>query len=165
MFFYIEEKNLPIIFKVVYEYYVKAEEVPVYTDFKSGILNLVGVLNGVRADFYPSVTHKAAYLFVQINKGHFFPNGNKRLALVVALVFSLLNGYSTVNYTKEEYRKVISVLFPAFQDFSDFPDLSPSEFALYNLSIIVADSHKYTPVFDELKSSVESFFRLCMNKL
>lgn len=49
-------------------------------------------------DYYPDFLSKAAYLFISINKNHFFSNGNKRLAYVVLWYFLHINrlAYSSV---------------------------------------------------------------------
>ena len=36
---------------------------------------------------YPTIESKAAILFYKINKGHIFPNGNKRISLACLLIF------------------------------------------------------------------------------
>jgi len=47
----------------------------------------------------------------------------------------------------------------------DFPEFEPEDFALYNLSIIVAESEKNMLSFDELKHKVETFFELMVGPL
>ncbi len=36
---------------------------------------------------YPTIESKAAILFYKINKGHIFPNGNKRISLACLIIF------------------------------------------------------------------------------
>lgn len=43
--------------------------------------------------YYPTLSDKAAYLFVSIIEGHIYSNGNKRLATVAFLYFLITNGY------------------------------------------------------------------------
>lgn len=43
-------------------------------------------------DQYPTLESKAAILFYKINKGHIFPNGNKRLSIACLLMFLQMNG-------------------------------------------------------------------------
>ncbi|MEK6882228.1 MAG: type II toxin-antitoxin system death-on-curing family toxin, partial [Nanoarchaeota archaeon] len=96
-----------------------------------GIEKLLGVLQGVQMDeFYKDLFDKAAYLLVQINKGHFFSNGNKRLALVMLMGFININDYHIKNLPKEDYKNKIKSLFPKFDDFQDFNDFSPEEFGI-----------------------------------
>ncbi|HTE48783.1 MAG TPA: type II toxin-antitoxin system death-on-curing family toxin [Candidatus Paceibacterota bacterium] len=40
---------------------------------------------------YPTIESKAAILFYKINKGHIFPNGNKRISLACLFVFLDIN--------------------------------------------------------------------------
>jgi death-on-curing protein len=42
---------------------------------------------------YPTIESKAAILFYKINKGHIFPNGNKRISLACLFVFLSINNY------------------------------------------------------------------------
>lgn len=68
---YLETENLPVIFNLVRTYYGRNEEVPAYEIYAENVAKLLGVLAGVKNNtFYPSIAQKAAYLFLQINKGH-----------------------------------------------------------------------------------------------
>jgi death-on-curing protein len=42
---------------------------------------------------YPTIESKAAILFYKINKGHIFPNGNKRISLACLFVFLDSNNF------------------------------------------------------------------------
>ena len=162
---YLEESGLEVIFEIIAQYYSKKEEVPIYIEEHDGIQKLRGVFQGVRMDhFYPAIYDKITYLFTQINKDHFFSNGNKRLALVCATLFAVLNGYKFRSFTKEEYREKIKLLFPKFDNFEDDSMFNSEAYALYNLSILVADSYKYIPQndFDTLKAGVKLFFEFCL---
>jgi death-on-curing family protein len=156
---YLEKEQLPPLFAYLAERYAKLEEVPSYSDERIGYGKILGVLEGVRMDvYYPDVLDKAAYLLIQINKGHFFSNGNKRLALVVATVFLDINGKHLKDLPKEEYRTLLTRLFPEYKDWSDFPDFSSTDFATYHLSIIIADSGTLGIAHDDLKTRVKAFF-------
>ena len=162
---YLKKDQLPTLFELVRKHYGRTEEVPAYEGYTEAIAKMSGVLDGVQNDtFYPTIAHKAAYLFIQTNKGHFFPNGNKRLALVLAIMFISVNGYKIEQLERDEYRIIISKFFPRYKSFQDFSDFFPEEFGLYNLSIIVADSFKYLENFEELKKSVEAFFESSLSK-
>ena len=108
--------------------------------------------------FYPDLLDKATYLLVSINKGHFFSNGNKRLALVVATVFLDFNERHLKAITKEAYRAILERLFPEYQGWSDFSEFTSTDFATYHLSIIIADSGALHIEHDDLKSRVKLFF-------
>ncbi len=59
--------------------------------------------------------------------------------------------------SKEKYKERFVELFPFPFEFEDYPDFSSEEFALYNLSIFIADSTKYGVTFEELKKGVQEF--------
>lgn len=58
---------------------------------------------------YPTLERKAAVLYYTINKGHFFQNGNKRIATVTLLVFLIINGYDLDVTDDELTNKAIEV--------------------------------------------------------
>lgn len=162
---YLNRDDLVDLFDIIYKHYTRYEKVPDYTSEQQGIKKLEGVFDGVKSDhFYPDIHSKAAYLFIQINKGHFFSNGNKRLALVCVLFFVFINEYEIVNRGKEEYRAKLSGFFPLFRNFQDYADFHAEEFAYYNLSILVAESEKYTTSFEELKQGVKLFFEFSLKR-
>ena len=47
-------------------------------------------------DRYPGLFEKAAMLLYFLAKGHCFPDGNKRVAIMAAIVFLDINGYETI---------------------------------------------------------------------
>jgi prophage maintenance system killer protein len=154
---YLDDQLIGVVFDIIAEFYSAKEEIPDYRN-EPGLPKLISVLQGARQDYYPTLTDKAAYLMVQINKGHFFSNGNKRLALACATVFLVMNGkHFEDTFTRDPYRKLFAELFPTFTEIEDYPDFLPKEFGLYNLSILIADSHKYVDSFDELKTGVCKF--------
>lgn len=158
---YFDKSDTDLVFRLIGEHYTRVEEVPEYANEYAGVERLLGVFEGVQSDqFYPSLEEKAAYLLVQINKGHFFSNGNKRLALVIAIGFLAFNDKRVAESTKEKYTSLLTKLFPSFESFEDQEDFSPDEYALYNISIIIADSHRYVPGndFESLKEKVVQFF-------
>lgn len=161
-----EAESINNAFKIVDEYYSNLEEVPDYQNEKEGMEKLRGVLDGVKSDtFYPSAIEKAAYLLIQINKGHFFSNGNKRLAIVISLVFLIINDYDIKDLSVDIYKTKFKKLFPAFKDAKAFKDFSSIDFACYNLSVVVADSHKYVDNFDDLKNKILEFLKFFTIKL
>ena len=149
--------------ELIAQHYSREEEIPDYQAEEAGCENLNGVLERVRMEHYPTLIEKVGYFFIQINKGHFFSNGNKRLALVCAIGLLIFND-KEVNHdlTKNDYERILLDIFPNCAEcLEDHADFNSAEFALYNLSIIVADSHKYVPEengFDMLKNKVTQFF-------
>mgnify|MGYP001557803271 CR=1 FL=1 len=156
---YLEEEDLPVIFDLIGQYYCENEEVPDYRSEANGIEKLQGIFQGVREDvYYPSLLEKAVYLFVQINKGHFFSNGNKRLSLVCGIGFLGINDIGLDSaVSKETYRELFEILFPYKFEMEDQADFTSDEFALYNLAIFIADSSRFGISFDDLKERVHKF--------
>lgn len=60
-------------------------------------------------DRYPSLFEKAAMLLYFLAKGHCFPDGNKRVAIMAAVVFLEINGYETTFDDDEGYKITIEV--------------------------------------------------------
>jgi len=80
MISYLGDEHLDPIFAFVAERYGRQEEVHEYRDNADGIAKLLGVLERARMDtYYPDLLDKATHLLIEINEGHFFSNGNKRL--------------------------------------------------------------------------------------
>src|SRR3989338_3188244 len=158
-YLYFTEESLGNAFLEVETHYARREEVPRYRNETPGMEKLLGILEKVQTGmFYPSLLDKAAYLFVAINKGHFFSNGNKRLALVIALGFLALNERRLRSFSRKKYKRKLEELFGGIY-FEEYPEFTPEEFALYHLSLIVAESHKHVgDNFDALKQKVHDFF-------
>ncbi|MBP9816691.1 MAG: Fic family protein [Candidatus Pacebacteria bacterium] len=154
---YIAEESLELIFALISERYSKIEEVPHYST-EAGFKKFCSVLLQAEEDsYYPSVLDKAMYLLIGINKGHFFSNGNKRLALVITTVFLGINDLWLKAETKERYRGILENLFPEYAQWGDFEEFTSTDFATYNLSIMIADSGVYGISHDELKRRVRTF--------
>lgn len=162
---YLGPNDLDPIFDIIYHQYSRRENVPQYQKERDGMSGLLGALEGVKMDaFYPDFFEKAAYLLIHINKGHFFSNGNKRVALVFSLVFILLNNYDVMVISKNEHRKKLDFLFPSFQNYHDYQEFLPEEFGYYNLSLIVAESGDHAASFDDLKAKVIEFLKFSLHK-
>src|SRR3989344_1281686 len=103
-YLYFTKESLGSAFREVETHYTKHEEVPRYKDETPGMGKLLGVLEKAQMDmFYTSLLDKATYIFIAINKGHFFSNGNKRLALVIALGFLALNERRLRSFSRKKY--------------------------------------------------------------
>jgi len=158
MFSYLADEHLDSIFSFVAERYGRQEEVPVYRNNLDGIAKLLGVLERARMSvYYPTLLDKATHLLLSINKGHFFSNGNKRLALVITTTFLTINGKRLKENSKESYKELLTSLFPEHKECSDFPEFTPTDFATYNLSIVIADSGTYDIEYDSLKERTYAF--------
>lgn len=136
------------------------EKTPKYEESKLGVKKLESTLEHVKQDWYNGLFEKAAYIFVSINKGHFFQNGNKRLALIVTLFFLYKNGASHKNIHQTTFKTWLKKKFPDFK-------LSENNFrtvygwAFYNFNKAIAAS---TKKFDTLKQNAKEFFELCLKK-
>lgn len=159
MISYLGESDLDPIFLFVAQRYGRQEEVPAYRSDVDGLAQLLGVLERTRMDvFYPKLLDKAVHLLIGINKGHFFTNGNKRLALVTTTAFLTLNGKHLKETSKDDYKKLLSDLFPEHTDWTDFPEFTATDFGTYNLSVIIADSGTKGIEHEVLKNRVQIFF-------
>ena len=155
---YLADEHLDPIFAFVAARYGQIEEVPVYRDNREGMEKLLGVLERAQMDaYYPTLLDKATHLLLSINKGHFFSNGNKRLALVVATTFLTINGKRIRESTKSAYEDLLASLFPEHVERTDFPEFTATDFATYNLSILIAESGAYGIEYDVLKERVHTF--------
>jgi death-on-curing family protein len=160
---YVDIQDMDFVFDIIREHYTSHETIPDYRHEKSGLAKLEGILMGTQEDiYYPTIRAKAGHLIIQINKGHFFSNGNKRVALASTLFFLFKNDYTLRDRSKEEYRNELVNLFPKCTDYADFGDFRPEEFGYYNLSIIIADHDKYVNSFDELKDKVNAFLKFSL---
>ena len=158
MFNYLADEHLDPIFDFVSKRYGRQEEVPIYRENKDGIAKLLGVLERARMGiYYPTLLDKATHLLLSINKGHFFSNGNKRLALVVTTTFLTINDKHLEENSKESYKELLASLFPEHRECTDFQEFTATDFATYNLSIIIADSGTYSIEYDVLKQRVRAF--------
>lgn len=68
-------------------------------------------------ELYATVFEKAGYIFYEINKGHIFPNGNKRLSIAFMLLFLVLNGYEISVSSEVLTQKALEVAKSDPQDF------------------------------------------------
>ena len=152
-----EKDDFSFIFGLIEEHYTAYEVVPKYAADINAVGKVEGVVVMLKTDYYPTFLDKATYLLIQINQGHFFENGNKRLALVMFLYFTLTNSYRFKKYSKDEQKEKLKELFPEYGQFVDFDRFDATDFANYNLSIIIADSKQYGISFDDLKRRVKEF--------
>ncbi len=144
----------PAIRQILYD---EAEDKrPKYELENSGLENLDKTLFFLQNDvYYHGIFDKAAYLFVSITKGHYFSNGNKRLAAAATAFFLITNGQE-VKCTQ------IPVLVAWFKKYFptyivDMELLPINDFPFYHLNkVIAADLNTYS--FDMNKAIVAEFF-------
>lgn len=156
MITYVTEDDLDTIFSYIEMRYTRIEEVPRYRE-EYRFDEFCGVLRQAAADtYYPSIQDKATYLLIGIIQGHFFSNGNKRLALVVMAFFLSFNGFQLREKSKAEYQELLGTLFPEHGHWEDYPDFSPRDYATYNLAVIIAQRGEYHIAHEDLKRRVGS---------
>lgn len=136
-----------------------SEQTPDFTLHQKGMTDLEGILERVQSDWYPDILNKAAYLFVAVNKGHLFLNGNKRLSLLVLLDFLYRNNYFHKRISRKKYTEWFQIEFPSYA-VSDTTFHTLYGWAFYNLNKAVASNTVYN--FDALKSKVEAFLEMGM---
>lgn len=154
---YVKKTVIPIIHK---DYVRENNPAHDYLAESEAMKQVEGCLERVQWDYVQGVIPKAAQLFICVNKGHYFENGNKRLALVILLSFLLENGYGFGDHLdRAEYVELLERIFPSYDGFDGEDDISPTEFAYYQLTMIVADSGKCGISHDDLKVKVEKFLK------
>lgn len=152
---------LQAVFDFINVRYSEREEVPVYKD-EPGFPKLLATLELVKDDnYYPDLLDKATYLFININKGHFFSNGNKRLSIVVLVLFLVLNNRVFKDESKEWYKRKLETLFPECRDvgFEDFTEFNSVDFCAYHLAIRTAASGEYNIDHQVLKQRITNFLK------
>lgn len=135
-----------------------------YEEDKRGLEQLSGLLERIQNNtYYPNFYKKAAYLFVALSTGHYFKNGNKRIALFTYVHFSRANKLQFRSIRAEQYKRWFDTHFPNYK-------LSKQEFhsnvgwALYHFNKAMnikfdsnTQGHSYS--FNELKQITEDFIR------
>lgn len=152
------------IFKTVRDLAYDDVEKPIYENEKKGIKKLESILELIKNNnYYPSYYKKAAYLFTSISTGHYFSNGNKRLALAALFVFNYINDFIGRSVRKEKYKSWFKEKFPNYElDQNNYS--SNLDWAAYNYSkaINIKEGHNKGHIysFDELKDISEEFIKL-----
>ena len=139
------------LFKLAIEFDL-SERTPDYTLNIQGMEKLEGVLSQVQQNWYRGLFKKAAYLFISINKGHFFINGNKRLALVITLEFLYKNRVEHKIIKEQNYINWFKKEFDTFE-LSDNTFNRVYGWAFYNLNKAIASSH------DDFHSLIDKLYR------
>ena len=162
---YLNEIDFSIISETIQDHLSHREPSLNYASYEKGFQEWKGVMERIKMKhYYPSFFDKATYLLIGLNKGHFYPNGNKRLALVTVVLFIQDNEFKIHTYYKKKYKKYLMESFPNFDDFKDYSDFTRVAFVFYNLSIIIADSSKIGLSYEELKKKVNDFLKFALYK-
>lgn len=114
-------EDITTIYSVLFERFKEiGEPIPPFEQVnRDEIKNLVVIpqTKHFNEEQYPTLEAKAAILFYKINKGHIFPNGNKRISLACLFVFLASNGYELAITEDEATEKALEVAQSNPQDF------------------------------------------------
>lgn len=157
--YYLGDTDLTDAFSFIYNQF-QWEQAPPYESEEEGMEIMRGVVEKMHFSYYETVHDKAAYLFLEVVSGHPFSNGNKRLALVLTLVFFLYNYYAfDATKDKHGYANELQRAFPEIESWDDFDEFSGIDFALYNVAGLVARHHEEGIASSVMRERLGSFFR------
>ena len=115
-------------------------------------------------EYYPNYYKKASFLFVALSKGHYFSNGNKRVALFSYAYFAFINRYISRRPKRIKYTEWFKRNFKNYK-LTRHKFRTNYGWGLYNLNKAInikfeenKNGHKYT--FDEIKALCEDLFQL-----
>lgn len=118
---YLLKEDIATIYLVLFERFKEiGEPIPPFVQVnKSEIENLVIIpqTKHFREEQYPTIESKAAILFYKINKGHIFPNGNKRISLACLFIFLESNNMKLDVTQDEATNKALEVAKSSPNDF------------------------------------------------
>lgn len=156
---YITPENLIEFIDVIQSFdYISDEEIPRYDDQPEKIDDYFSLIDRLKNDtYYPDIHSKAAALLLNVN-GHYFANGNKRLAVFSMTYFLESNGLSPADLDKNEFSNLSTEIFGNHK-LEDYENFSPTDFAMYNVALITARFNLNNIAFDDGKAQVEQFLR------
>lgn len=92
---HLSEKDITDIYRVLFDRFKEiGEPIPPISQINQKEIKNLVIIPQTRhfgQEQYPTIESKAAILFYKINKGHIFPNGNKRISLACLFVFLEIN--------------------------------------------------------------------------
>jgi len=138
-----------------------------YENCNYGILQIECILSHLKNDdYYPSFIKKVSYLFVSISTGHYFPNGNKRLAMTSLTYFLALNKCPWKDINQDHYLIFFKKYFPHYKLSScNFQNISG--WALYNLNrainFKIPGKTDNDLTFKKTKKLVERFLKISLD--
>ena len=138
-----------------------------YERCNTGLSQLICILDLVKNDdYYQSFIKKSAYLFASISTGHYFPNGNKRLAMMSLTYFLALNKCPWKLVSCERYLIFFKKYFPYYKPTKeDFQNITG--WALYNLNkainFKIPGKTDNDLVFKKTKKVVERFLKISLD--
>ena len=163
------EDYFNIIFSDIRELAYDDVEKPMYENDSYGINKLESILTFIKNDdYYSTFYQKATYLFLNLSRGHYFSNGNKRIAIYSFLYFVYLNKYRYRNIQKNTYQKWFLKHFPNYVlEVDEFHTNWGWALFNFNKAINVTEEEKiygHKCTFIELKDITEAFFRFILRK-
>jgi death on curing protein len=118
---YLSYDHIETIYKLFFDHFQEmGESIPDWSLVnKRNIQHLVEIPqnNFFGIDHYDTIEKKASAIFYHINKGHIFPNGNKRLSIACTVIFLIINGIELSVDVDAMTRKALEI---ANSDPSDF---------------------------------------------
>ena len=123
---HLEVEDIETIYSVLFKRFEEiGEPIPHFNQVnKKEIVNLVAIpqTKYFGKEQYPTLEAKATILFYKINKGHIFPNGNKRISLACLFIFLASNGYQLDITEDEATAKALEVAQSDPQNFQKIKD-------------------------------------------
>lgn len=93
---HLSKKDILDVYRVLFDRFREiGEPIPSLSAVNEAEIENLAVIPQTRhfgEEQYPTIESKGAILFYKVNKGHIFPNGNKRLSLACLFVFLAVNG-------------------------------------------------------------------------
>jgi death-on-curing family protein len=120
---YLSKEDITSIYLVLFDRFKEiGEPIPPFLQVnEKEIENLVIIpqTKHFNEEQYSTIESKAAILFYKINKGHIFPNGNKRISLACLFVFLEINNKRLEITEDEATAKAIEVANSDPRDFDN----------------------------------------------
>lgn len=147
-------------FPYIHRHLSAGEPAPAYEEEGAGLRELEKVLTLVRDDrFYRTLAEKASYLFCGIAGAQYFANGNKRLGVVVLLLFLIANRGEVLELSHEDYRVILLEQFPRHRWEDNAYIRGTFSLFLYNLAVVVGDRPRWgVSGFGDLRERVATIF-------
>lgn len=130
-------------FPYIYAELTATEAAPLYENEADGLAELDKVLSFVQVDdYYPTFEEKSAYLLCGLAGSQYFSNGNKRLGVVVLLMFLQRNNV-TVSDQEDALKEILQRTFP-WHVWEENPAIHGAHsLFLYNLAIVIGDRTRW----------------------
>lgn len=160
---YLDENDIFTAFDLVkQEFDRKYDKVPEYERETEAVEELKSLIERLTADqYYPNLKIKASNLFINTIKSHYFSNGNKRLGIVITIIFLIKNDLGVKELDKQKHKSKLKNLFPNYNNFYDEEEFTSTDFGFYNLAKIIASNKEIGVKLETLKDKTRSFFRFC----